>query len=436
MHPIVAIVGRPNVGKSRLFNRLIGSRRAIVADTPGVTRDRHYAPAEWAGRGFIAVDTGGLDLDPAADLEREISKQSLRAIEEADVVVCVFDGQNDPTSADREVVEKLRAISKPVLFAVNKIDEELHEDLANLYYELGAHPIIAVSAEHGRGVDELLEEVVRHFPKEKTDKEEKTKGLHIAVVGRPNVGKSTLINRLAGEERVVAHEMPGTTRDSIDVEIDFGGKKYILIDTAGVKRRMGVAEPLEKFTAMRSLKTIDRAGLVLQLIDGAAGLTKQDLHLTGFIADEGKGLIFLVNKWDILKKSDAEWEEYEKRLRRGMGELADIPIFPISAATGFNCLNIFKGVDRLNRALGKKIPTSELNRILEKALDEHHLPVYRGKHVRIYYITQTGTYPPTFALFANYPSAVPYTYRRYLTKRLQSAIGMVGLPVKIVCRKK
>lgn len=433
MHPIIAIVGRPNVGKSRLFNRVVGRRRAIVADVAGVTRDRHYAPGEWAGREFIAVDTGGLDLDPAADLEREISKQSLRAVEEADVVICVFDGRLDPTPEDREVVSKLRGISKPVIFAVNKIDEGSHEMLLNAYHELGASPLVACSAEHGRGVDDLLDEAVRRFPPEEAAAAEEGKGLRVAVVGRPNVGKSTLINRLAGEQRVVAHEMPGTTRDAIDVEIEFEGINYVFVDTAGVKRRWGVAERLEKFTAMRSLKTIDRADIVLQLIDGAEGLTKQDLHLTGFVREQGKGLLLLVNKWD---KLDADWAEYERRMRRGMGELQDVPAFPISAATGQHCLKIFKGIDRLDRSLGIKVSTSKLNRIMEEALAGHHLPDHRGKQVRVYYATQTGTHPPTFALFSNFPAAVPYTYRRYLIRKIQEAIGAQEVPVRVVCRKK
>ncbi|HPQ81763.1 MAG TPA: ribosome biogenesis GTPase Der [bacterium] len=351
MHPIIAIVGRPNVGKSRLFNRLVGRRRAIVADVAGVTRDRHYAPGEWAGREFIAVDTGGLDLDPAADLEREISRQSLRAVEEADVVVCVFDGRSDPTSEDREIVSKLRGISKPVVFAVNKIDEGGHEELAHAYHELGASPLVACSAEHGRGVDDLLDEAAKNFPPEAESAAEEGAGLRVAVVGRPNVGKSTLINRLAGQERVVAHESPGTTRDAIDVGIEFDGRSYVFVDTAGVKRRWGVADRLEKFTSMRSLRTIDRADIVLQLIDGAEGLTKQDLHLTGFVREQGKGLLLLVNKWDML---DADWEEYGKRMRRGMGELEGIPAFPISAATGQNCMKVFAGIDRLDSALATR----------------------------------------------------------------------------------
>lgn len=433
MHPILAIVGRPNVGKSRLFNRLVGKRKAIVSDIPGVTRDRHYAQGDWRGREFIAVDTGGLDLDPAADLEHRITRQSLMAIEEADVIICLFDGQNEPGVADREVVDELRKLSKPVLFVVNKVDEEIHGDRLNPYYELGLKRIFAISAEHGMGVDTLLDDVLQKFPPPVREKERESSRMMVAVIGRPNVGKSTLINRLAGEERVIVHEMPGTTRDAIDVEIDFEGRRYLFIDTAGVKRGWGVAERLEKFTAMRSLRTIDRANVVLQLIDGHEGLTRQDLHLTSFLQEQGKGTVLLVNKWDLM---DADWDEYERRLRRGLGDMLDIYVLPISAATGMNCLKVLSGVNRLHESLGKKMSTSALNRIVELALDNHHLPVYRGKQVRIYYATQTGTYPPTFVLFSNYPAAVPYAYRRYLMKRIAEALGVKGIPVRIVCRRK
>jgi GTPase len=433
MKPLIAIVGRPNVGKSRLFNRLVGSRRAIVADVPGVTRDRHYAPGEWAGREFIAIDTGGLDLDPAADLEHEISRQSLRAIEEADLVLCLFDGQHLPTASDREVVRALRRISKPVFFAVNKIDEAVHEERLREYHELGVGELFAVSAEHGRGVDDLLEAMLDRLPPDDAGPIEPTMGLRVAVVGRPNVGKSTLVNRLAGEPRVVVHESAGTTRDAIDVEIDFEDQQYVFIDTAGVKRRWGVAERLEKFTAMRSLRTIDRASVVLLLLDGEEGLTKQDLHLTGFVREQGKGLILLVNKWDLVQEA---WEAYGQRLTDALGEMRDLPMLPISASTGENCLKIFRAITTLERGLAAKISTSALNRIMEEALARHHLPVHRGKQVRIYYATQVGTHPPTVVLFSNFPAAVPYTYRRYLIHCLQEAIGVAGVPVRLVCRRK
>jgi len=432
MKPIVAIVGRPNVGKSRLFNRLVGHRRAIVADQPGITRDRHYADAEWAGREFIVVDTGGLDLDPAADLEHEISKQSLAAIEEADAVICLFDGSHPPTADDRDVVRKLRTIGKPVFFAVNKIDEASHEARLGDYHELGAGELLGVSAEHGRGVDDLLEALTRAVP-DRPEAPEEGRGTLIAAVGRPNVGKSTLINRLAGEPRVVVHGQAGTTRDAIDVDVEFDGREYVFIDTAGVKRRWGVSERIEKFTAMRSLRTIDRAQIVLQLIDGAEGYTKQDAHLTGFVQEEGKGLVLLVNKWDEV---DLGWDDYGSSLRRGLGQQGDLAMLPVSAKTGYNCLKIFELVAKLEGFLAAKISTSKLNEVVQNALDAHHLPVHRGKQVRIKYATQVGTHPPTIALFSNFPSAVPYSYRRYLIGRIKAAMGIRGVPLRLVCKRK
>jgi len=411
---------------------MVGRRKAIVADVSGVTRDRHYAEADWYGREYICIDTGGLDLDPNVDLEGYITKQSLMAVGEADVIICLFDGQLDPTPIDREVVEELRKVNKPLIFAVNKVDEPGQDHKLVPYYEFGVEKIIAVSAEHGIGVDDLLDEAISHFPPEE-DVELESSDITVAVIGRPNVGKSTLINRLAGEERVVSHEKAGTTRDAIDVEIDFEGKKYLFIDTAGVKRKWSVSERLEKFTAMRSLRTIDRAEIILQLIDGAEGLTKQDLSLAGFIREQGKGSILIVNKWDLM---EADWEEYERRLRKGIGDLHEIPILCISATTGQNCLKVLSGIEMLYEALGKEIPTSELNRIMEMALENHHLPVYRGKQVKINYATQIDTYPPTIALFSNYPAAVPYTYRKYLMRKIMEALGVKGIPVKIVCKRK
>jgi len=433
MKPIVAIVGRANVGKSRLFNRLVGATKAIVADQPGITRDRHYADAEWSGREFIAVDTGGLDLDPAADLENEISRQSLHAIEEADAVILLLDGAHDPTPDDRDIVGRLRTIKKPVVIAINKIDEKGHESRISDFHELGAGELFPISAEHGRGVDDLLDEIFRRLPKDETADEGREAGPRIAVVGRPNVGKSTLINRLVGEARVVVHEKAGTTRDAIDVEVKLGGRTYVFIDTAGVKRRWGLSERVEKFTAMRSLRTIDRADIVLQLIDGKEGYTRQDAHLTGFITEEGKGVVLLVNKWDEV---DTGWDEYRQSLADEMGQLADVVTLAISAKTGHNCLKIFDRIAALERGLDAKISTSELNKILEEALAAHHLPVHKGKNVRIYYGTQVGTKPPTFALFSNYPAAVPYTYRRYLINKLKDAMGVAGVPLRIVMRRK
>ncbi len=432
MKPIVAIVGRPNVGKSRLFNRLIGYRKAIVDDRPGVTRDRHYAVAQWAGREFIAVDTGGIDFAPEAKIESKVTKQSLEAIGQADVVLCIFDGRAEPTSHDRELARQLQEIGKPVVFALNKIDVASHEDQIYTYYELGLNSVVHCSAEHGRNVDEVLEELSKHFPPEK-ELEEKTKGLHVTVLGRPNVGKSTLINKLAGSERVVAHELAGTTRDAIDVDIEFEGDHYVFIDTAGLRKSFRVDEKVEKVSAMKSLRTIDRSDVVCFLIDAQDGLTHKDLNLASFVNNEGKGIVLLVNKWDLIEEP---WEEYVENIQIRLKELSHVPIIAISAKTGAHCLRIFKKIQHVHQVLNKKIPTTELNKFVKRAVEGHHLPVCKGKQINIYYATQTGSRPPTFMLFSNYPAAVPYTYRRYLMNRLAEEFNLQEVPIRLVFKKK
>ncbi len=433
MKPLVAIIGRANVGKSRLFNRLVGRTQAIVHDRPGITRDRHYAPAEWLGREYIAVDTGGMELETETDLERKVTAQSLAAIEEADVVILLLDGQNPPTAEDEDIVRMLRGARKPVVWAVNKIDKPQHEDGAVDFARLGIDPLVMISAEHGRGVDDLLDAVVEHFPDEGAAEAAERSGLRVCMVGRPNVGKSTLINRLAGSDRVVAHELPGTTRDAIDVEIAFEGKDYVFVDTAGVKRQWKRSEQIEKFTSLRSLRSVERAQIACLLVDGKEGMSKHDQALASFIIEEGKGLIIVVNKWDLM---DADWKDYEKRLRAQLGRYADVPVVCISAHTGYHCLKVFESINRINHVLERRLPTAQVNKTLERSLAEHHMPVYQGKELRIYYATQTGVYPPTFTLFANYPAGVPASYRRYLMHRFQDALGSHEVPVKLVFRKR
>ncbi len=433
MKPLVAIVGRANVGKSRIFNRLVGYTRAIVHDRSGVTRDRHYAPADWCGREFVVIDTGGIELDPRADLERHVTTQSLKAIDEADVIVCLFDGQHPPTPEDEEIVRVLRRSRKPIVWTINKIDHAENELQVAEFARLGLDPLIMVSAEHGRSVDDMLDQIVAHFPEVHADEGKERAGLRVSVIGKPNVGKSTLINRLCGSDRVVAHEMPGTTRDAIDVEVEFEGANYVFVDTAGVKRGWKMSEQLEKFTSLRSLRTVERSQIVCQLIDAQEQLTKQDLTLAGFVLEEGKGLILLVNKWDLMR---TDWKDYEEELKDRLKEFAHVPVVCISAATGYHCLKVFEAINRLNHALGRRLTTSEVNRVIEQALAEHHLPAFKGREVRINYATQTGVYPPTFALFSNYPAAVPYTYRKYLMHRFQAALGSDEVPVRVVCKRK
>lgn len=432
MKPLVAIVGRANVGKSRLFNRLVGATRAIVNDLAGVTRDRQYADAEWLGKQFIVIDTGGIDFDPDLDLEKHVTKQSLQAVSEADVVVLVFDGRQAPTQLDLELIQELRKLQRPLVIAVNKIDDPAKTHQLDEYYRFGFDSLFPTSAEHGFGVDDLLDEVVRHFPEEGSAKEESSTR-RIAVIGRPNVGKSTFINRLAGEERVVAHETAGTTRDAIDVNITFEDELYTFVDTAGVKRGFNVDGQLEKYTALRSLRAIERSQIVCQLIDASEGLTRQDLHLAGYVYDQGKGLILLVNKWDLL---ETPWEEFLEELRYQLKELEEISVVRISAKTGLGCLKIFNAVCELEKMMAAKLSTSQLNKILEQACQQHHLPTVQGKMLRFYYGTQLKSHPPTFMLFSNHPELVPESYRRYLANRIAEALEVKGVPIHLVLRKK
>lgn len=433
MKPLVAIIGRANVGKSRLFNRIVGHTKAIVHDKPGITRDRHYSPADWIGREFIVVDTGGMEMAASEDLGRSVTNQTKIAVEEADVLICVFDGLNPPTPEDEDVVRAIRKSKKPIVWVVNKIDEPSAEYLSQEFARLGLEKIYAVSAEHGFGVDDVLDAVIAHFPDMEKREAAEHAGLRVSIVGKPNVGKSTLINRLAGSDRVVSHELPGTTRDAIDVEIEFEGKDYVFVDTAGVKRGWKSRDRLEKFTSIRSLRSVERSQIVCQLFDASVGISKHDLALTSFIADEGKGLILVVNKWDMV---DEDWKIFEENLRGKLGAFGNIPIICISAATGYHCLKVFEAINRLNNFLSRKLATSKVNQVIEKSVSEHHLPAYRGRDVRIYYATQTGVYPPTFTLFSNYPAAIPYSYRRYLMHKFQEALGSDTVPVKIICRKR
>lgn len=433
MQPILAIVGRPNVGKSRLFNRIVGKNKAIVADEAGVTRDRHYGHAQWNGHDFRVIDTGGLDMDTEVRLDKHISDQSIKAIHEADVIVALFDGQVDPSAADLDIVRELRKVPTPIFFTVNKVDTVTHLGRENSYYELGVDKLYPVSAEHGLGLADLLDEIVQVFSKPEDVTDSTDQPCTISIIGKPNVGKSTLLNRFAGEDRVITDNQAGTTRDAIDIELEFAGKKYIFIDTAGVNRRFQVRERLEKCTAIRSLKVIDRSQIVIQLIDAMEGLTKQDLHLAGYIREQGRGSLFLINKWDQI---NMPWDECERELRKGMGELYDLPMMPISAKTGYNCLQIFKELGKLYKALSTRLSTSQLNEIIDNALTAHHLPVHRGRSVQIKYATQVNILPPTVCVFSNFPKAIPEHYKRYLKKHIIEAIGLPGIPVRLICKRK
>jgi GTP-binding protein len=434
--PVLAIVGRPNVGKSTLFNKLLGERKAIVDDSPGVTRDRNYGEAEWAGRKFQLIDTGGLDTDAEGGLEESIQKQSRLALREADVILFLFDGKGGLNPLDREAVGLLRKENKPVLFAVNKIDSRQRADNLYEFYALGIDPLFSISAEHGLGISDLMDEVVQQFPnaEESDEKTEEKAPLRISVVGRPNVGKSTLINRLLGFERSVVDSTPGTTRDALDTPFKLEGEPCLLVDTAGIRRKARINDRLERFSVSHSLRSVDRGDLVIHILDGVEGVTDQDAQILSYACQRGKALLLAVNKWDVVSKNGADVESYREEVYHQLSFLDFVPVTFISASTGYGVRRMLEAAGGVLRAYGKKVSTSAMNQALQRIVRAHAAPLSQGKPVKFYYGTQTGTRPPTFTLFVNTPQAVPESYQRYLIHQLREHLALEYVPIRLVLR--
>ncbi|MBN1946680.1 MAG: ribosome biogenesis GTPase Der [Bradymonadales bacterium] len=438
--PLVAIVGRPNVGKSRLFNRLTRSRRAIVDQTPGVTRDRNYAQAEWSDRVFNLVDTGGFDPDEREPLMVKMREQAQMAIDEADVVLVLFDSRDGLLPADWEITDLLRRSRKPTVYAVNKVDGPRHDPLVVDFHELGVDPLFAISAEHGRGIEELMDHLAEPFPllaELEAEREARQEGeTHIAVVGRPNVGKSTLVNRLIGEERLLTSEIPGTTRDSIDTLIERGDHRYLLIDTAGVRRRKAVVSLPEQYSVVGVFGSIDRADVVLYLIDALVGPTDQDARLMNLVMEKGRALGILFNKWDLVEKDGRTADQYTRAFRELLPTISWAPVTYISARTGQRVQPLLERARQLREAWAQRIPTAELNRFLATAVERFQPPVHRNRRIKLYYMSQLKACPPLFAVVANYPEAIPAHYQRYLLKQLREAYPFEGVPIKVTYRKR
>jgi GTP-binding protein len=434
--PVLAIVGRPNVGKSTLFNKLLGERKAIVDDSPGVTRDRNYGEAEWAGRKFQLIDTGGLDTDADGDLEENVQKQSRLALAEADVILFLFDGKSGLNPLDREAVRLLHKEDKPVLFAVNKLDSRQRADNLYEFYALGIDPLFSISAEHGLGIPDLMDEVVQRFPnaEESDEKTEEKAPLRISVVGRPNVGKSTLINRLLGFERSVVDSTPGTTRDALDSPFKLEGEPCLLVDTAGIRRKARINDRLERFSVSHSLRSVDRGDLVIHILDGVEGVTDQDAQILSYAWQRGKALLLAVNKWDVVSKNGADVESYREEVYHQLSFLDFVPVTFISASTGYGMRRMLETAGRVLRAYGKKVSTSAMNQALQRIVRAHAAPLSQGKPVKFYYGTQTGTRPPTFTLFVNTPQAVPESYQRYLIHQLREHLALEYVPIRLVLR--
>lgn len=434
--PLVAIVGRPNVGKSTLFNRLVGRRRAIVLDTPGVTRDRNYGEASWRGREFVVMDTGGFEPLASGGIEEQVRSQAKLAIEEADVVVLMFDGQSGCTPDDKELVEVLRRSERPFLVAVNKIDGPKHDERLFDFYTLGVEPLYAVSAEHRRGVDDLLDALLEHLPEAPEEEEGEEREIRIAVVGKPNVGKSSLINRLLGAERVLVSEAPGTTRDSIDTAFQYEGRSFVAVDTAGIRRKARARDRIEAYSVFRALRSLERCDVACLLLDGSEGITDQDVRIAGYAEEAGRGFILLVNKWDLVEKETGTTGQWVVELREKMPFAAFAPVLFISALTGQRVSRLLPAVEAVAEQHRRRIPTSELNECIELAVRRHRPPQYRGRQVKVFYTAQIGVSPPTFAVVVNYPEGLKDPYRRYLVNRLREAFGFEGTPIKLKVRRR
>jgi GTP-binding protein len=433
--PVVAIVGRPNVGKSTLFNRLIGSRKAIVRDTPGVTRDRIHGTAEFAGWRATVIDTGGLDPTSGEPLAAQVRAQVLAAIAEADALVFVIDGREGLTPLDEEIARLLRRVSKPVLVAVNKVDARGHEAAAAEAYGLGMDPVLPVSAEHGRGVAELIEALAMRLPSPPDSATEEAGPLRIAVVGRPNVGKSSLVNAIAGQDRVVVHAEPGTTRDAVDTLVTVEGRPYILVDTAGLRRKGRTEGALDKLSAVMARRSLERADLALVVIDAGERVTTQDARIAGYAEVAGRAVVLVVNKWDLVGAADRA-PELVRSLRERLPFLSHAPIVFTSARAGTGIRDLFETIDRVAVEYAKEISTGELNRALTQAVERRPPAGFHGKTLKIYYGTQTATRPPTFLLFVNDPAALHFSYQRYLVSALREKFGLAGSAVQLRLRRR
>jgi GTP-binding protein len=432
--PLVALVGRPNVGKSTLFNRLIAEPLAIVEDVPGTTRDRLYADAEWGGITFTFIDTGGLLPESLDDLASSVRQQVTVAIAESDVIVFLVDVKEGPTAVDVEIAQLLRRSSKPVILAVNKADNQDRRQEAVAFYELGLGDPIPLSALHGTGTGDLLDAVLKVVPSD--TREEPAQGTRIAIVGRPNVGKSSLLNAILGEERMIVSEKPGTTRDAVDSLIEWDGEPVILIDTAGIRRRGRIAPGIEKYSVIRAMRAIQRADVALLLLDATEGVTEQDAHIAGYVVEEGKGLAIVVNKWDLVEKDTHTMQQYTVEIRRVLKFVAYSPMVFVSATSGQRVKNVIDIALVVQEARSKRIPTGELNRVVGEAVAKHAPPSKRGKRLRIYYGTQVGVAPPTFVFFVNDRELVHFSYQRYLENQLRAAFGFEGSSLRMAFRNR
>lgn len=435
--PIVALVGRPNVGKSTLFNRITKSRKALVDPTPGVTRDRHYERVVWDQKAFILVDTGGIDDNPEDAMVQHIRAQAMLAIEEADIVLFLMDGKQGLTPADLEVVGLLRRTEKPVFHIINKIDgPEVELDLLAPFYELGVDQLWSVSAEHSYGFRTLMDALSESITSEEIDVELPEGTVKVAFFGRPNVGKSSMINMILGEERMVVSDVSGTTRDSVDTIVTRGKYSYLFIDTAGIRRKGKTTAKLEKFSILKSLAAMARCDVAVVLLDADEGITEQDTKVIGYVLEEGRGLIVLVNKWDLVKDDKKRQEAVMEEIGRALPFIGYAPILNVSALTGYGIKRLFPVIGSVYRQYTATFPTSALNRLLREAVEQHNPPIYKNKRLKFYYTAQVGTCPPKFVVMTNSYKGVHFSYERYLINRFREGLGLDKVAIKLFFKDK
>ena len=434
--PVVAVVGRPNVGKSTLFNVLAGERISIVKDTPGITRDRIYADAEWLNRGFTLVDTGGIEPESKDILLSQMREQAQIAIDTADVILFMVDVKQGLLDADSKVADMLRKAGKPVVLVVNKVDSYERDMLAVYeFYNLGIGEPHAISAANRTGIGDMLDEVVSHFPESAGEEEEDDK-IRVAIVGKPNVGKSSIINRLLGENRLIVSDIAGTTRDAVDTQVTYNGKEYVFIDTAGLRRKNKIKEELERFMIIRTVSAVERADIVVLVIDAVEGVTEQDAKIAGIAHDRGKGMIIAVNKWDAIEKDNKTTKEYETKIRQVLSFAPYAEILYISALTGQRLPKLYDIIEAVHENHALRVATGVLNEIMSEAVAMQQPPTDKGKRLRLYYITQAAVKPPTFVIFVNDKELMHFSYTRYIENQIRETFGFKGTPLKFFIRER
>lgn len=435
MKPLIAIVGRPNVGKSTLFNKIVGKRIAIVEDTPGVTRDRIYADGEWLNYKFTLIDTGGIEPENEDIIAKQMRRQAELAIETAHVIVFIVDGRAGITSADEEVADMLRRCKKPIVLVVNKVDHPKYEDSVYDFYALGIGNPISISAEQGLGLGDMLDDIVSYFPAIEDEEEDSAVG--IAVVGRPNVGKSSLVNALLGQERTIVSDVPGTTRDAIDSPFTWDEQEYNLIDTAGIRRKRAIEdETVERYSVIRSLAAIRRCDIALIVVDAERGLSEQDVRIAGYVHEEGKASVLIINKWDLIEKDTYTVEEFKKKMLVDLAFMSYVPMLFISAKTGQRVHRVMEMANYAYSQNCMRISTGKLNDIVNEAVTMNDPPVSSGRRLRVYYSTQVSTKPPTFVIFVNEPELMHFSYRRYLENYIRKSFSITATPIRLIIRKR